>query len=317
MRALVTGGAGFIGSNLTRALVARGHHVVVADNLCAHHSLRLLDDVMRDVDFHHIDIRCEEDFARLPQVRYERVYHLAASFANELSVQHPALDRSTNSLGTRNTLAFAREHDCELFVYTGSSSSYGDVAVPFREDGELQPSTPYAKSKLEGERHVEGSGLPYAIFRLFNVYGPGDVPGPYRNVVSNMMSTLANDEGYLRITGGDATRDFNYVDDVVDVLLDPRRALGQTVNIGTSVETPVVSLAREILRLFGRPSDHLRIEPPRAWDRVVRRVACVDRLDALYGPRRLTGLSTGLQRTAEWLRSTGVIPSARANLLSA
>src|SRR4051812_46604681 len=225
MRVIVTGGAGFIGSNLVRALVQRGGHVTVVDNLATTWSLRLIEAVLDRVEFVHADIRLAEDLERVRPGPVDRVYHLAASFANELSMDHPTIDMRSNIEGTSNVLAMARRTGCGLFVYTGSSSSYGDVTVPFEEDGPTRPYTPYAISKQMGETYVRSSGLPYAIFRLFNVYGPGDPPGRYRNAIPNMIRALDGIDGSIRIFGRDATRDFTYVDDVVRVLLDATRAV--------------------------------------------------------------------------------------------
>lgn len=306
-RVVVTGGAGFVGSNLVRGLVARGHRVVVVDNLATTWSLRLLEDVADRIEFVHGDVRLAEDLERVGPAAVDRVYHLAASFANELSMDYPTIDMRSNIDGTSNVLAMARRLDCGLFVYTASSSSYGDIAVPFEEDGPMRPYTPYAISKQVGETYVRSSGLPYAIFRLFNVYGPGDPPGRYRNAVPNMMRALRNESGRIRIFGSDATRDFTYVDDVVRVLLDPTPALGQVVNVGTGRETPIVELARHILRLLDVSEDQLSFEPARSWDRVVRRCASVERLRNLFGWVPSSRLDEGLRRAAEWMHSAGYI----------
>jgi len=300
MRAIVTGGAGFIGSNLVRALVERGHHVVVVDNLATSWSLRLIDDVAGQIEFIHADIRLSEDLERVGPGPFDRVYHLAASFANELSMEYPAIDMRSNIEGTLNVLAMARRVGCGLFIYSGSSSSYGDVPVPFEEDGPTRPYTPYAISKQVGEAYVRSSGLAYAIFRLFNVYGPGDPPGRYRNAVPNMMRRI-------HIFGRTATRDFTYVDDVVRVLLDAPRALGQVVNVGSGQETPIVELARQILRLFDLAESRMSFEEPRAWDRVVRRYASVERLQTLYGWLPSTPLADGLHLAARWMHAAGHI----------
>jgi len=307
MRAIVTGGAGFIGSNLVRALVERGHHVVVVDNLATSWSLRLIDDVAGQIEFIHADIRLSEDLERVGPGPFDRVYHLAASFANELSMEYPAIDMRSNIEGTLNVLAMARRVGCGLFIYSGSSSSYGDVPVPFEEDGPTRPYTPYAISKQVGEAYVRSSGLAYAIFRLFNVYGPGDPPGRYRNAVPNMMRALDRVDGRIHIFGRTATRDFTYVDDVVRVLLDAPRALGQVVNVGSGQETPIVELARQILRLFDLAESRMSFEEPRAWDRVVRRYASVERLQTLYGWLPSTPLADGLHLAARWMHADGHI----------
>jgi nucleoside-diphosphate-sugar epimerase len=290
--------------------------VVVADNLSMHHGTALLGAPHPRIAFVHCDVRTPEDLDGLPMGRWDRVYHLAASFANARSIAQPALDVRTNAQGTLHTLAFARQAGCGLFVYAGSSSSYGPAEVPLREEGPLLPSTPYALSKRLGECYVESSGLPFAIFRLFNVYGPGDPPGPFRNVIPNMMTTLDRG-GDLEILGADATRDFTYVDDVVAVLAEADRALGRTLNVGTGRETPIGELSRRILALFGADERRFRVGPPRAWDTVVRRVADVTALRGVFPGACDTPLDEGLRRTAAWLREAGyltrVAPVAEAS----
>jgi UDP-glucose 4-epimerase len=305
MRILVTGGAGFIGSNLVRALAAARHEVIVADNLVTACSLELIEDVRDKITFVHADVRLASDFRRLPPGPYDRVYHLAASFANALSIEQPLLDRETNLTGTENALDHARREGCGLFVYTGSSSSYGDAPPPFTEDMPPRPYTPYAESKHLGEMCVVRSDLPFAVFRLFNVYGPGDLPGRFRNALPNMMKGLEGPEGRIAVFGREATRDFTYVADVVDVLLDAPRAEGKVVNIGTGVETGVLDVATKILKLFDRPANRLEIQKPRAWDRVARRAADVTRLRALFGRVPETPLDRGLAETARWLVREG------------
>ena len=307
MRVIVTGGAGFIGSNLVRALVEQGHQVVVIDNLATMWSLRLVEDVADRIEFVHGDVRAAEDLERVGAGPFDRVYHLAASFANELSMEYPTIDMRSNIEGTLNVLAMAQRVGCGLFIYTGSSSSYGDVPVPFEEDGPTLPYTPYAMSKHVGETHVRASGLPYAIFRLFNVYGPGDPPGRYRNAVPNMMHALDRSEGRIRIFGRAATRDFTYVDDVVRVLMEAPRAAGQIVNVGTGRETPIVELARQILQLFGLPESRISFEDARPWDRVVRRCASVQHLRAQFGWVPATALADGLRCAARWMHEAGYI----------
>jgi nucleoside-diphosphate-sugar epimerase len=173
------------------------------------------------------------------------------------------------------------------------------------EDGPLRPQTPYAQSKMAGEQFVRESGLPFAILRLFNVYGPGDPPGRYRNAVPNMFRALDATDGRLRIFGEDATRDFTYVGDLMRVLVDADRARDQVVNVASGVETRIVDLARTILAIRGRSAESLILEPRREWDRVVRRCADVARLQRLYGEVPATPVAEGLRRAYSWLVESG------------
>jgi UDP-glucose 4-epimerase len=305
MRILITGGAGFVGSNLARALVAAGHEVVVADNLSMDGSLARLDGVLDRVGFFHCDIRIADDLAQLPAGPYDRVFHLAASFANARSIDHPALDLRTNAEGTLAVLGFARRVGCGLFVYAGSSSSYGDGPVPFREGGLVAPSTPYALTKLLGECYVAHGGLPHATFRLFNVYGPGDPPGHYRNAIPNMMKALDRPGGSIDVFGAEATRDFTFVDDVVAVLIGAHRAEGQLVNVGTGSETSILALAQQIVALYDGGQGNINVGSPRPWDTVVRRVADTTLLRSLMPEACLTPVAEGLRRTARWLFEAG------------
>ncbi len=281
--------------------------MVAVDNLASTCSLRLIEDLGDRIEFVHGDIRLAEDLERVGPGPFDAVYHLAASFANELSMEHPTIDMRSNIEGTLNVLALARRVGCGLFVYTGSSSSYGDVPVPFEEDGPTRPYTPYAISKQVGESYVRSSGLPHAIFRLFNVYGPGDPPGRYRNAVPNMIRAVDGIDGAIRILGREATRDFTYVDDVVRVLLEADRAIGQVVNVGTGQETSIVDLARQILALYDLPESRMRFEDARSWDRVVRRCASVARLRELFGWIPSTPLADGLRRAASWMNAAGYV----------
>jgi nucleoside-diphosphate-sugar epimerase len=221
-------------------------------------------------------------------------------------MEFPNIDMHSNIEGTMNVVAMAQRTGCGLFIYTGSSSSYGDVPVPFDEDGPTRPYTPYAMSKRVGETFVRSSGLPHAIFRLFNVYGPGDPPGRFRNAVPNMMRTL-DGEGQIRIFGRGTTRDFTFVDDVVRVLLDAPMAEGHVVNVGTGQETQIVELARQILQLFDLPESRMSFAEQRTWDRVVRRCASVERLRTLFGWVPSTPLSVGLPLVARWMHAAGYV----------
>lgn len=307
MDILVTGGAGFVGSRLAITLAAQGHRVVVADNLSANGGWHLLGPRSPRIERAHADIRIADDLARLPAGRWDRIYHLAASFANARSVAHPELDETTNVVGTLNVLAHARARGCGLFVYAGSSSSYGDVAPPFREDGPMEPGTPYARTKLQGEALVRASGIASTILRLFNVYGPGDVPDPWRNAIPNMIAALHGPEGRITLFGEGATRDFTFVDDVVRALCEADRAEGRTLNVATGTETPVRTIAETIARLADTSRERVVIGERRSWDRVVRRAADVSQMRSTLGWTPATSLEDGLRATLTWLRAEGLV----------
>lgn len=308
---LITGGAGFVGSRLAIAAAAGGHRVVVADNLSANGGWHLLGDPSPGIERVHADIRIAGDLERLPGGPWDRVYHLAASFANARSIQYPALDETTNVAGTANVLAHARDRGCGLFVYAGSSSSYGDGAPPFREDGPMDPGTPYARTKLAGESLVRESGLTYAVLRLFNVYGPGDVPGRWRNAIPNMVAALLGPARRITLFGEDATRDFTYVDDVVRAFLEADRAAGTTINVATGVETSVRTVAETIARLADASRERIVVGERRSWDRVVRRAADVSRMRAMLGWTPRTSIEDGLRATLAWLRAEGLVGHPR------
>jgi nucleoside-diphosphate-sugar epimerase len=300
MRILVTGGAGFIGSRLMHALVAKDHEVVAFDDLSGPGSWNAVRDLASRATLVEGDIRRQEDLARLPPGPWDRVYHLAASFANARSLHDPETDRSVNAGGTEMVLAHARSRGTGLFVYTGSSSSYGDLPPPFREDSESRPHTPYARSKLAGERLVQASGIPFAVLRLFNVYGPGDPPGQWRNAIPNMALAISQ-TGKVPLLGGSATRDFTFVDDVVAVMLRADRAAGLVVNVGTGHDTAMRGVAEGMLRILDRPSDCIDEKPSRPWDTVERRVADTSRLRECFGSVPSTPFPQGLFATLEWL----------------
>lgn len=317
MRLLITGGAGFIGSNLATAAADAGHEVLVVDNLSLDGSAARLAELLARprIGFQHCDIRSADDLERLPNGPFDRVFHFAASFANARSIDHPLVDLRTNAEGTLAVLGRAQRVGCGLFVYAGSSSSYGDAPVPFREDGPISPGTPYALTKLLGERYVAQSGLPHAILRLFNVYGPGDPPGPYRNAIPNMCQALDRPGGRVEVFGESATRDFTYVDDVVATCLAADRLEGRLVNVGTGVETSLLSLAAQLVALYpprgtdDPTRDHERVAvcQSRAWDHVVRRLADNARLRAALPGACSTPLTIGLRRTATWLFEAGYV----------
>lgn len=305
---LVTGGAGCIGSNLIGALAAQGAaRILVVDDLSSasrwnipeHPTVRLMRGSVLD------DGILRAAFAERP----EHVYHLAALFANQNSVDHPEQDLLVNGLGTLKTLQFAHLAGVRRFVYASSGCSvYGSQApLPLTEDFvSIDLDTPYQITKLLGELYCNFFfhyyKLPVVRARFFNVYGPGEIPGRYRNVIPNFLYWAMRREP-LPITGtGEETRDFTYVGDVVQGLLAAgvaEAAVGEAMNLASGQEVTVASLAALINELTGNPAG-VRYVDRRPWDHITRRRASVEKAARLLGYRPLTDFETGVRRTWEW-----------------
>ena len=307
---LVTGGVGAIGSRLVADL-CREHRVLVLDDL----SSGWFDNIRGlPVDFWRGSVTDEEIlhevFAENPTV----VFHLAANFANQNSVDYPQKDLLVNGLGTLKMLEFSRKAKVKRFVYTSSSCIYGDTSHPINENmvGD-RLDTPYAVSKLTGEHYVrffyEFHGMPTVVLRLFNSYGPGEYPGKYRNVIPNFIYLALNDKPLVVTGTGEETRDYTYVDDTVNALklaMSHPAAPGQVFNTGTSRETTLNELIETLRAVIGVP---LRVEyrQRRNWDRILRRCSDITRIRETLGYQTTTGLREGLGVTVEWFRKNNIM----------
>lgn len=308
--ALVTGGAGCVGSNLCRALLEAGAELVVVDdlsaaapwNLPASDRLIFLEGSILDREL------LGRAFAKKPST----VFHLAAFFANQNSVDHPETDLQVNGLGTLRVLERARAAGVARVVYASSGCSvYGSQApLPLREDFvSLNLDTPYQVTKLLGELYCNFfrnyHELPVVQARLFNVYGPGEVPGRYRNVIPNFIYWARRGQP-LPITGtGEETRDFTYVADIVNGLLRCGvlpQAVGEAMNLASGVETRIIDLAKQVNALTGNRAG-LQTRERRRWDTHSRRCASVEKARKLLGYEPRTDFASGLRRTLEWFDS--------------
>ena len=308
-RVLITGGAGCIGGNLTRALLqGEPECVIVLDDLSASYEWNLPQDPR--VRFVYGSVLDEEKMKRAFSFKPHYVFHLAAHFANQNSVDHAETDLLVNALGTLKTLEYASLVDVERFVFASSGCSvYGSQApLPLKEDYvSLHLDTPYQINKLVGELYCnwyhDYYGLPVALARYFNVYGPGEVPGKYRNVIPNFIWRAMHGQP-LAITGtGEETRDFTYVEDIVDGTLRMgvvSEAVGEAVNLASETETRVIDLAKWINELTGNDAGVV-FKPRRDWDKVVRRRASIEKAGRILGYKPRTGIQAGLKRTYEWI----------------
>jgi len=300
---LITGGAGAIGSRLARQL-CRDHQVQVLDDLS---SGRI--DNLRDipVDFKQGSIADENALRAVFDEKPSIVYHLAARFANQNSVDYPKEDLLVNGLGTLMVLREAKAARVERFIYTSSSSVYGNgPGLQKERTQQYSIDTPYAITKLLGERYTsfffKRHSVPTVTLRLFNSYGPGEYPGRYRNVIPNFMYRALNGQS-LEITGtGSDTRDYTFVEDTVQALLlsmTRNEAIGKTYNVGTGIETSILKLARAIRDVCGAEIS-INFRDRRDWDKTIQRRADISLIARELGYLASVDLEAGLRRTHRW-----------------
>lgn len=316
---LVTGGAGAIGSNLTRTLAGLGAQVIILDDLSS--AERWNVPSLPGVMFVEGDILDEIKLKRVFFDRPRVIFHLAAFFANQNSLDHPEKDLMVNGMGTLRLLEYSVFTGVERFVYASSGCSiYGSSApLPLKEEFmSLHLSTPYQITKMLGELYCNffhhQYGLNVVKPRFFNSYGPGEVPGQYRNVIPNWIYWAMKGQP-LPITGsGEATRDFTYVSDIVDGLLRAgvmESAIGQEFNLASGAETRIGDLADMINKATGNKAGTL-VASQRKWDTKSRLLASIDRARELIGYDPATPFEEGLQNTIQWFRDNWSLIEASA-----
>ncbi len=308
--AFVTGGAGFIGSNLVQRLLALDvDKVIVLDDLSSAYTWNVPRDSR--VRFIQGSVLEDDKLASAFDSRPEFVFHLAAHFANQNSVDHPEHDLMVNGLGTLKLLRLAHISNVERFVFASSGCSvYGsDAPLPLKEDHvSLNLDTPYQITKLVGELYCNFFrnyyGLKVGIPRFFNVYGPGEVPGKYRNVIPNFIYWALSGMP-LPITGtGNETRDFTFVGDVVSGVLKCGyidSAIGEPVNLASGRETKIIDLANLVNRLSGNTKGVV-FQEKRNWDKSTRRRASIDKAEKLLEYRPSGDMEKGVGMTVKWFR---------------
>ena len=301
MRAIVTGGAGFIGSHVVDALVARGDDVHVMDNLATGSR----ENVPSAAELHEVDIRDALLEELVAGVRPDVVFHLAAQADVGTSVERPAFDAEVNVVGTVRVLEAARAADARVVFASTGGAIYGECERPAREGDEPRPLSPYAASKLAGEGYLATWNRLYntrhVTCRLANVYGPRQLATLEGGVVSIFLDRL-RDGGAPHIFGdGNQTRDFVFVGDVAAAMLAAAASAETGVfNIGSGVETTVLELYGLCARTAGvereagfaaaRPGDlrHSVLDPSRA---------------RALGWQPDTSLAAGLGQTWDWVQS--------------
>lgn len=258
-RIMVTGGAGFIGSNLVEELVRLNHEAVVVDNL-SYGLKKNLNSVWKKISFKKIDI-C--DLRKLKKVmkNVDYVFHLAAIASVPYSMQHPKETHDVNVDGTLNVLLAAKTSGVKKVVFASSAAVYGNTKkLPVKETNELSPESPYAVHKLMGEQYCEmfnkAYGLRTTALRFFNVYGPRQrVDSPYSGVISKFVSVMKQGKQPVVFGDGLQTRDFVNIKDVVKVFISTmnnKESDGKVYNIATGKKTSLLDLINAINKFFGK-----------------------------------------------------------------
>jgi len=307
-KCLVTGGAGFIGSHLTERLVALGHSVRVVDNLSTG-SLANLAALNGEIEFLHGDL-CDNDVCRQAVAGIDVVFHLAALASVPQSFLDPWAAHAANVNATVRLIQACIAAEVDRIVYSSSSAVYGDTdATPRSEATELLPRSPYAASKLAGEQYVlafaRAGVIEGVALRYFNVFGPRQSPrSAYAAVIPNFFQAALEDRPASLYGDGRQTRDFIYVDNVVDANLlaasvPPETVNGWVFNVGAGRRTSLLELLGRIRGVTGRALEYVAA-PARSGD-VRDSVADLERTERLLGYQTRISLEEGLGQTWNWL----------------
>jgi UDP-glucose 4-epimerase len=294
VRAAVTGGAGFIGSHVVDALVARGDEVHVVDNFATGRR----ENLNEAATMHELDIR--EPLAGLfEEIQPELVVHLAAQADVGTSVERPLFDAEVNVVGTLNVLEAARPHEAQLIFSSTGGAIYGECERPAREEDERRPVSPYGTAKLAAEEYLATwnrlHGTRHVALRFANVYGPRQLAKLEGGVVAIFMDRLRAGESVTIFGDGEQTRDYVYVGDVVRAVLAAVGRDGGVFNVGTATETSVNQLFDGCRRVAG-----VETQPAYAAARpgdALRSVVDISRSERELGWRPQTRLEEGLRLT--------------------
>ncbi|MDI6759645.1 MAG: SDR family oxidoreductase [Candidatus Brocadiaceae bacterium] len=304
---LVTGGAGFIGSNLVEKLLHEGEDVRVLDNLDTGEKDNLAES-LKKIDFLKGDIRDSNTVMKAAK-GVDYILHIAAQRSVPRSIDDPLNTNEVNVQGTLNILWWAKELGVKRVTFASSSSVYGDSpTVPLKESQASLPLSPYAVSKLVGEYYCkvfyEIYGLETVSLRYFNVFGPRQDPySQYANVVPLFIKAGLDGRQVEVHWDGQQSRDFTYIGDTVNATLLATKApgvAGMVFNVGCGKEYSILTLLKSIERIIGRPIHYIHTEA-RKGD-VRRTLADISLAERLLGFKVAMGFEKGLEKTIEWFK---------------
>jgi UDP-glucose 4-epimerase len=304
---LVTGGAGCIGSNLCKALIQAEAKVIILDDLSSAYEWNIPKS--ERVLFIEGSILDDEMLKRAFKTKPDYIFHLAAHFANQNSVDNPETDLMVNGMGILKVLEYAHISGVKRFVYSSSGCGvYGlDSKIPFREpDISISLHTPYQVTKLIGELYTNYYhnlyNVPTVNARFFNVFGPGEVPGRYRNVIPNFTYWAMNGSA-LPITGdGTETRDWTFVEDIVSGLIAmgiEEKAIGEAFNLGSGMEHRVGDMANLVNQITGNKAG-IKYVARRDWDVKTRLLSSIDKARTILGYDPRMKFEDGVKEVYKW-----------------
>jgi nucleoside-diphosphate-sugar epimerase len=309
MRYLVTGGAGFIGSNTADELVRRGHSVVVLDDLSAGKEENLAE-IRNKITFIKGSIT-DIEVVRKAMHEAEYVLHLAARTSVPRSVKDPIETNKINIDGTLNVLVAAKELKVKRVVFAASSSAYGETpTLPKTETMQPEPISPYGVTKYVGELYGQTFGRCYGLenvsLRYFNIFGPRQDPGsPYSGVLAKFCTAFLEDTQPVVFGDGEQTRDFTYVENAVHANLlacEAPNVSGKVFNVGVAGRVSLNEVLRELGKITGKALE-AKYEPARDGD-IRDSQADISKAREYLGYEPPVSFEEGLSRTFEWYRAT-------------
>ena len=304
---LITGGAGAIGGNLIKALLNKALKIIVIDDMDSGYEYLVPNDPK--IVFIKKSILDESALSEAFENNIDVVFHLAANFANQNSIDNPEKDLLVNGMGTLKVLEKAKKNKVNKFIFASSSCVYGNIQGEISENTtDFKLDTPYAITKLLGEKYVnffyEYHKLNTSILRIFNSFGPGENPGKYRNVIPNFFAKAMKNESLFMTGTGQETRDFNWVENTIQGFLlaaEKKESIGETFNIGSGQETKIIDIAERINSITGNRSK-IEFKDRRDWDGVISRKANISKARKILGYNPKIDLEKHLKLTYKWLK---------------